>query len=45
MEFTLANETFQLQGLVTPQLWEEAHFPKSLLESKKGLMLHLLENV
>jgi hypothetical protein len=31
--------------LVAPQLWEEAHFPKSLLESKKGLMLHLLENV
>jgi hypothetical protein len=45
MEFTLASETFQLQGLVAPQLWEETLFPKSLLESKKGLMLHLLENV
>jgi hypothetical protein len=45
MKFTLANETFQLQGLVAPQLWEETHFPKSLLESKKVLMLHLLENV
>jgi hypothetical protein len=45
MEFTVASQSFLLQGLIAPFLWEESDLVGSKGESSKGLFLHLLNNV
>jgi hypothetical protein len=45
MEFTIANHTFLLQGLIAPYLWEESEQVGSKGESSKRLFLQLLDNV
>ena len=45
MEFTIANHTFLLQGVIAPYLWEELELMGSKGESTKGLLLQLLDNV
>jgi hypothetical protein len=45
MEFTIANQSYLLQGLIAPFLWEESDLMGSKGESSKGLFLHLLDNV
>jgi hypothetical protein len=45
MEFTLAGNTFLLQGLAAPNLWKEIEFSSMGEGCHKGLWLHLLDNV
>jgi hypothetical protein len=45
MEFTMANQSYMLQGLIAPFLWEESDLMGSKEENSKGLFLHLLDNV
>ncbi|XP_059456454.1 uncharacterized protein LOC132186493 [Corylus avellana] len=45
MEFTLGQKVILLQGLVAPQLWEEAQMDNSMQKHSKGLLLQLLDSV
>jgi hypothetical protein len=45
MGFTVASQSFLLQGLIAPFSWEEFDLVGSKGESSKGLFLHLLDNV
>ncbi|XP_059449450.1 uncharacterized protein LOC132180588 [Corylus avellana] len=45
MEFTLGQRAILLQGLVAPQLWEEAQLDSSIQKNSKGLLLQLPDSV